>query len=65
METKFCTSCQCSREIAGGVLRKTRANGRWICRACVAHKTESIYLNRSGKKANVKEIMDKLYRGQG
>ncbi len=62
METKFCTSCQCTREVDGGVFRKTRTSGRWICQSCSQHKTESIYKNRSGQIADVKKIMEKLYR---
>lgn len=62
METKFCTSCQCTREIEGGKFRKTRANGRWICKGCLAHKNESIYMNRSGRTSDVKMLMEKLYR---
>jgi hypothetical protein len=62
MTTKFCTSCQCTRDIEGGEFRKTRVSGRWICAPCVEHKTESIYLSRSGKPADVKMIMEKLYR---
>ena len=61
MTTKFCTSCQSTRELAGGVYRKTKANDRWICAPCSEHKTESIYMNRSGKVADVKTIMAKLY----
>jgi RNA polymerase-interacting CarD/CdnL/TRCF family regulator len=62
METKFCTSCQCTREVDGGVFRKTRTSGRWICQPCSQHKTESIYKNKSGQIADVKKIMEKLYR---
>jgi hypothetical protein len=62
MQTKFCTSCQCTRDVAGGEFRKTKVNGRWICAPCLAHKTESIYMNRSGKVADVKTIMEKLQR---
>ena len=62
MTTKFCTSCQSTRDLAGGEFRKTRTSGRWICAPCLAHKTESIYMNRSGKVADVKTIMEKLYR---
>jgi len=60
--TKFCTSCQCTRDIEGGVFRKTRVSGRWICKPCAERKTESIYMNRSGRVADVKKIMYKLYR---
>jgi hypothetical protein len=63
METKFCTSCQSTRDLAGGVYRKTKSSGRWICQPCSEHKTESIYMNRSGKIADVKTIMKNLYRG--
>jgi RNA polymerase-interacting CarD/CdnL/TRCF family regulator len=62
MNTKFCTSCQCTREVDGGVFRKTRTSGRWICHPCSQHKTESIYKNKSGQIADVKKIMEKLYR---
>ncbi len=62
METKFCTSCQCTREIEGGVFRKTRTSGRWMCKPCSEHKTESIYKNQSGQAADVKTLMAKLYR---
>ena len=62
MTTRFCTSCQCTREAEGGVFRKTRTSGRWICQPCSERKTESIYMNRSGKVADVKTIMEKLYR---
>jgi len=59
--TKFCTNCQCMRELAGGEFRKTRVSGRWICKPCLERKTESIYRNKSGKVADVKLIMEKLY----
>jgi len=62
MNTRFCTSCQCTREVDGGVFRKTRTSGRWICQPCSQHKTESIYKNKSGQIADVKKIMEKLYR---
>ena len=62
METRFCTSCQCTKDVEGGVFRKTRVTGRWICHGCVEHKTESIYINKSGKIADVKKIMEKLQR---
>jgi len=62
METKFCTSCQSTRDLAGGEFRKTRGSGRWICQPCLEHKTQSIYMNRTGKIADVKTIMAKLYR---
>ena len=62
MTTRFCTSCQCTRDVEGGVFRKSRTSGRWMCQLCSKHKTESIYMNRSGKVADVKTIMEKLYR---
>lgn len=62
METRFCTSCQCTRDLAGGEFRKTKTSGRWICVLCLEHKTESIYMNKSGQVADVKRIMEKLYR---
>lgn len=65
MTTKFCTSCQASRPVDGGEFRKTAKSKRWICKQCVAHETESVYLNRSGKPAEVKKNMNTLYRRQG
>lgn len=62
MTTRFCTNCQSVRDMEGGHFRKTKTSGRWICASCLAHKTESIYMNRSGKVADVKTIMEKLYR---
>jgi len=62
MNMRFCTSCQCTRDMEGGVFRKTKTSGRWICKPCSEHKTESIYINCSGKVADVKTIMEKLYR---
>ena len=46
----------------GGVFRKTKTSGRWMCKPCFEHKTESIYMNRSGRVADVKTIMEKLQR---
>mgnify|MGYP003651114558 CR=1 FL=1 len=62
MNTRFCTSCQCTRDMEGGVFRKTKTSGRWMCKPCSEHKTQSIYMNRSGKIADVKTIMEKLQR---
>lgn len=62
MSTRFCTSCQCTRDMEGGIFRKTKTSGRWMCKPCSEHKTESIYMNRSGKVADVKTIMEKLQR---
>jgi len=62
MNMRFCTNCQSTRDMEGGIFRKTKTSGRWICKPCSEHKTESIYLNRSGKVADVKTIMEKLYR---
>jgi hypothetical protein len=62
MNTRFCTSCQCTRDMEGGVFRKTKTSGRWMCKPCSEHKTESIYMNRSGRVADVKTIMEKLQR---
>lgn len=45
METKFCTSCQSSRTLEGGVRKVTRGVTRWVCRACLERKSESIYKN--------------------
>jgi hypothetical protein len=41
--TKFCTSCQATRQLEGGERRVTRGVPRWICQACIERKSESIY----------------------
>lgn len=61
---RFCTSCQTYRDTEGGVYRKLKSSGRWICKPCITHTTESIYKNRSGRTANVKLIMKNLYAAQ-
>lgn len=42
-DTKFCTSCQAMRALEGGERRVTRGVPRWVCRACMERKSESIY----------------------
>lgn len=54
MGMKFCTSCQAMRGLAGGVFKKYRNTGRWVCQCCVERKTESIY--KSQGKTNEKEL---------
>jgi len=62
MTIKFCTSCQSTRDLESGVFRQTRVGKRWMCALCAAHKAPSIYANKTGQIADVKKIMDKLYR---
>jgi hypothetical protein len=62
MTTRFCTNCQSTREVEGGTFRKTKTSGRWLCQPCSERKTQSIYTNKSGRVADVKTIMEKLYR---
>jgi hypothetical protein len=64
INTKFCTSCQCYRDIDGGVNRRFRTTARWLCHSCVTHKSHSIYRNTSGRVANVQLIMKTLYAAQ-
>lgn len=45
METKFCTTCQQPRPIAGGVEKESRYRG-WRCKLCAEHKTISIYKSK-------------------
>lgn len=61
MATRFCTSCQCARDADTGITRKVNKTSRWICRACLDHKTESLYKSKTGRAANVPLIMAKLY----
>lgn len=64
-DTRFCTSCQATRAVEGGEVRATRGVPRWICQACLARKTVSIYKNQSGKAVNVAKLMRDLYARQG
>ena len=54
-DTKFCTSCQTVRALEGGERRLTRGVPRWVCRACVERKSESIYKNHSNVERQLKE----------
>lgn len=64
INSKFCTSCQSYKEIDGGIKRKFRTTARWICHACITHKSNSIYRNTSGKVANVPAIIKDLCAAQ-
>ena len=35
-EVKFCTSCQATKPMEGGMKKMTRGRPRWICRWCIA-----------------------------
>lgn len=35
-EVKFCTSCQVTKPVEGGLRKITRGRPRWICRWCLA-----------------------------
>lgn len=50
-ETKFCTSCQAMRALAGGERKTTRGVPRWVCQPCLQRKTESIYKNQKAEAA--------------
>ena len=57
---RFCTSCQCDREEAGGVYKQLNKTARWVCLACIERRSPSIYRNVSGRPADVKRIMERL-----
>jgi hypothetical protein len=50
MKTRFCTSCQTDREEATGEVKVKGKIKRWVCRACLDRKSESIYRNVSKEK---------------
>ena len=58
---RYCTTCQSSQLEEGGY-KKPGSNRGWRCATCLACKSESIYKNRSGRAADVKKIMEDLYR---
>lgn len=47
IETRFCTSCQTHRVLAGGKIKPTRQSPRWVCKQCAEKKSESAYKNRA------------------
>lgn len=53
--TKFCTTCQAYRPLAGGVSKEARYRG-WRCKECAEHKSESIYKS----KGRARDILRKL-----
>jgi hypothetical protein len=40
---RFCTSCQASKPIEGGMMKKTNNGKRWICKDCRNKTQASIY----------------------
>jgi hypothetical protein len=54
-DTKFCTSCQATRTMEGGERRITRGVPRWVCRACIDRKSESIYKSQKADAVRTKE----------
>ncbi len=45
-DTKFCTSCQATKSLAGGQTKLTRGVPRWVCQGCLNRVYESIYKKR-------------------
>ena len=63
MNTKFCTSCQCTREEAGGIYKRGKTTARWICKPCIEKRSESPYRNHSGQitpEAHVRKLAGQL-----
>ena len=63
MNTKFCTSCQCTRDLDGGIYRRGKNTARWICKPCVERRSESPYRNHSGQitpEAHVRKLGSQL-----
>jgi len=54
--TKFCTSCQATKDEEGGIYRRGKRTNRWICKSCLDKKSPSIYRNLSGKPSPVNHI---------
>lgn len=54
-DTRFCTSCQATRTLEGGEIRATRGVPRWICRACIERKNESIYKSHRADAVRARE----------
>ena len=50
MDTKFCTACQSTRTIEGGMIKKAGKVHRWVCRVCQERKNISPYLSASRKQ---------------
>ena len=45
----FCTSCQADRAAEGGQRQLRGTIYRWICKACLERRSESIYKSREEK----------------
>jgi len=51
MDTKFCTACQVTRPLEGGIKRKTGRIVRWICKMCQERKNISPYASKGAENA--------------
>jgi len=45
MDTKFCTACQATRPIEGGMIKISGKVTRWVCKVCQERKNVSPYLS--------------------
>ncbi len=61
---RFCTSCQASKDEAGGQFRRSRNTARWICLSCVERRTVSIYKSQ-GRTHDPKALERLLERMRG
>lgn len=62
MSIRFCTSCQANRDEVGGEYRYLRKTARWVCQACVEHRTQSIYKSRQpASPEKVRKLMAQVY----
>jgi hypothetical protein len=59
---RFCTSCQCDREEAGGVYKHLNKTARWVCLACIERRSPSIYRNVSGRNTKPEDVK-RAFRG--
>lgn len=50
------------RDANTGETKRFRTTARWLCQLCVERKSQSIYRNQSGRPADVRKLMDALYR---
>lgn len=61
-DKKFCTGCQCFRDIEGGYVKKANRTSRWVCKNCAEKKTVSIYQSKNPtSKAMLAKVKTMLY----
>jgi hypothetical protein len=51
-DTKFCTGCQVTRPIEGGIMKKSGKIIRWQCKLCQEKKSFSPYTKKETNESS-------------